>query len=42
MTNTHNGGRFGIRKVVFTDPRHDVVLQQVFLETLRWMLAGLA
>lgn len=40
MTNTHNGGRF--RKVVFTDPRHDVVLQQVFLETLRWMLAGLA
>jgi glucoamylase len=34
MTNTHNGGRFRIRKVTFTHPRHDAVLQQIFLEAL--------
>lgn len=34
MTNTHDGGRFRIRKVVFTHPRHEAVLRQISLETL--------
>ncbi len=32
LTSTHDGGRFRIFKRVVSDPRHDVVLQQIRLE----------
>ena len=34
IVSTHLGGRFRITKRIVTDPRHDVVLQQVRLEVL--------
>src|SRR6185312_5652095 len=34
LTNTHIGGRFRIVKRIVTDPRHDVVLQEIRLEPL--------
>ncbi len=34
LTSTHNGGRFRIHKSIVSDPRHDVVLQQIRLEVL--------
>jgi len=34
IVSTHLGGRFRITKCIVTDPRHDVVLQQVRLEVL--------
>jgi glucoamylase len=34
LRNTHNGGRFRIHKRIITDPRRDVVLQQIRLEDL--------
>ena len=35
VVSTHLGGRFRITKRILTDPRHDVVLQQIRLETLQ-------
>ncbi len=34
IVSTHLGGRFRITKCIVTDPRHDVVLQQIRLEVL--------
>jgi glucoamylase len=34
IVSTHNGGRFRITKRIVTDPRHDVVLQEIHLEVL--------
>ncbi len=33
LTNSHQGGRYRIVKRVISDPRHDVVLQRITLET---------
>jgi len=35
VVSTHLGGRFRITKIIVSDPRHDVVLQQVLFETLQ-------
>ncbi|MBV8397313.1 MAG: hypothetical protein JOZ17_01050, partial [Acetobacteraceae bacterium] len=35
LTSTHVDGRFRIHKCIVSDPRHDVVLQQIYLEVLR-------
>jgi glucoamylase len=35
VVSTHLGGRFRITKRIVTDPRHDVVLQQIRLEVLQ-------
>ena len=35
VISTHLGGRFRITKIIVSDPRHDVVLQQIRFETLQ-------